>query len=307
MPATGKVIGRLVSLVVDSNDPDQDPDLVPLAGKVTFQLNVARVTELDASPVPMIIASTPFSAVLDENGYLSTPDDVGGTQYQGIWLPANDDPDLNPTGTQYTVSYALTVKGTNVQVAIPSHLLFLPSGSTINLATTIPPIAAPPMTIAQAEALLGLAVRSVNGLTPDEDGNVVVAGGGPGGPIAITDVTGLEAELLGKATHTELNALVDEFDSYAEATDLEIATKATQSSVNALSAGLATTNENLAGVFTTAQGANTAAEAAQATANEAKGKADTAVQPTNPLMIKGILEPGQLPTGATGFYVQRVS
>lgn len=180
MPAFGKVVGRLVTLVVDKDDPDQDPDLVPLAGKVTFQLNIARVTELDALPVPMVIASTPFEAVLDQWGYLSTPDAAGGVQYQGIRLPANDDPDLNPTNTQYTVSYSLTVQGTNVQVAIPSHLLFLPSNGQVDLATMIPPIAAPPMTIAQSQALLALAVRKVNGVGPDSSGNVVVAGGGEG-------------------------------------------------------------------------------------------------------------------------------
>ncbi|MEG2887288.1 MAG: hypothetical protein RR853_09205 [Aurantimicrobium sp.] len=295
-----------MTAIVDSLDADQDPDLVPLAGKVSFTLNAARVVD-NSGATPVILAPTTIVAVLDAEGYLSTPDASGGVQYQGVRLPANNDPNQNPTETQWQVTYDLQVPGTGKVAALPTHQLYLPSNSVVNLGAIIPPDPQQPMSISQAEALLALAVRTVNGLAPDAEGNVVVAGGGPGGPIAITDVTGLEAELLGKATHTELNALVDEFDAYAETTDLEIATKATQSSVNALSAGLATTNENLGGVFNLAQGANTAAEAAQATANEAKGKADTAVQPTNPLMIKGILEPGQLPTGATGFYIQRVS
>lgn len=177
MPAFGQVVGRLVTLVVDTNDPDQNPDLVPLAGKVTFTLNVPRVNEL---AIPQVIASTPLVAILDENGYLATPDGSSSdvVLYQGVNLPANNDPGLNPTDTQYTVSYSLTVKGTTTQVAIPNHLLVLPAGTTIDLATMIPPASAPPMSIAQAEALLALAVRTVNGVEPDSEGNVDVAGGG---------------------------------------------------------------------------------------------------------------------------------
>lgn len=268
MPATGKVIGRLVTLIVDSDDEDQEPDLVPLAGKVIFQLNVARVTELDAQPVPMVIASTPFEAVLDAAGYLSTPDGAGGVQYQGIRLPANNDPDLNPTATQYTVSYQLTVRGKNTPVAIPSHNLYLPADATIDLATMIPPVSAPPMTIAQSEALLALAVRSVNGVEPDANGNINVAGGGEGDVVSVNGQTGIVV-----ITRQDLGA--------ASSSDLD----------------------NVFGIATTA---DTRAQAAQATADEAKGKADTAVQPAD-LLIKGVITEGQTPTGPNGFYIVRTA
>lgn len=291
MPATGKVVGRLVTLIVDKDDPDQEPDLVPLAGKVIFQLNVARVTELDASPVPMVIASTPFEAVLDSGGYLSTPDAVGGVQYQGIRLPANNDPDLNPTGTQYTVSYQLTVQGTNTQVTIPSHLLFLPADGQIDLATMIPPVAAPPMTIAQAEALLALAVRTINGIGPDEDGNVDVAGGGPGTVTwddvqnkpasyppalhshAMSDITGLAAALLAKANQSDLAALTTEFDDFANEAELELALKANQSEVTSISQAQATLSGNVDNIW------------------------------NNYLFIKGTVPEGENPTGPAGFYI----
>lgn len=290
MPATGKVIGRLVTLIVDSEDEGQEPDLVPLAGKVTFQLNVARTTELNAQPVPQVIVSSPFEAILDSAGYLSTPDAVGGVQYQGIRLPANDDPDLNPTGTEYTVSYSLTVQGKNTQVTVPSHNLFLPAGATIDLATMIPPVGAPPVTVAQAEALLALAVRSVNGVEPDANGNVEVEGAGEGAVLSVNNQTGIVVitrQDLGAASATDLDnvfGIANTADTRAQA--------AQQSASQAI---------------TKADTAQAAADAAQTTANQAKAKADTALQPGDTQLIRGVLNPGQLPTGANGFYIQRVS
>ncbi|AVR56904.1 hypothetical protein PBI_TRISCUIT_31 [Microbacterium phage Triscuit] len=300
MPLFGQVTGRFMTAIVDSIDPGNEPDLVPLSGKVSFTLNAARVIDM-SSGQPVILAPTVITGVLDDQGYLSTPNANGGTQYQGLWLPANNDPNQNPTETQWSVTYDLQVPGTGRVVSLPTHLLYLPSEATVNLGAFIPPDAAPVMSAAQAEALLALAVRTINGVAPDENGNIVVeGGGGEGGSVTwdnvqdkpteffpsphdhtIPQVTGLEAELLGKATTLAFNALQDEFDDFAEATDLELLTKANQGALDDVSDAVATLSGNLDNTFGIAQAANTAAEAAQATANQAKGKADTALQPAD--------------------------
>ena len=175
----GTVRGRFTTFVMDGNDPVNDPDLVPLAGTVKFTLNVPKLVQVGATPAPLVIASTPFVAVLDAEGYLSTPDSVGAASYPVVNLVANDDTDLNPYNTTYSVEYSLRLGTTPIPLA--SHTIFVPSGGSVDLANFIPPSSAPAIGTAQAEALLALAVRTINGVGPDSAGNVVVSGGGGGG------------------------------------------------------------------------------------------------------------------------------
>lgn len=158
MPTFGKVIGKFVTPVVDSMDPDTYPDLVPLVGTITFLSVADRLIDPSASPDPVVMASTPIVAVLDANGYLSTPGPSNTIQYKGMWLVASDDPELNPTNNQYVVTYSLSLEGKVVQ--LPSHRLFIAGGSTIDLGAVIPPAAVEPIGIAQAEAAAASAAAS---------------------------------------------------------------------------------------------------------------------------------------------------
>jgi hypothetical protein len=183
MTSFGKVTGRLMTVLVDQADPDTMPEIVPLTGKVTFTLNVPRVVEAGATPAPAVYGTLPLVAVLDADGYLSTP--TVGTDtanYQGLWVLANDDDDLNPDETMYSVSYDVRLPGEiGTVIPLPTHNIYVPAGETVDLATFIPPSGAPAIGTAQAEALLALAVRTINGVGPDSEGNVDVAGGGGGG------------------------------------------------------------------------------------------------------------------------------
>lgn len=193
MPNFGKIIGQLQSAVVDGSDPDETPDLVPLTGTITFTPNTVKIVETDAVPNPYIIGSVPIVAILDAEGYISTPDANGAAAYRGIWLIATDDPSLNPTAFQYQVSYSLTLG--NMPIPIASHLIAVPGGDTVELALVIPPDAAPPIGTAAAEAAAASAavsaasaaqdaddaaaaaavsVKTVNGIVPDGTGNVTI-------------------------------------------------------------------------------------------------------------------------------------
>lgn len=161
MPDFGTVVGRLITFVVDSADPGAEPDPIPLEGEVTFTMNVIKVIEPNAAPVPVIIASTPIKAVLDSEGYICTPLANGNaSSNRSITLVATDDPDMNPTGFTYTVSYALSLNGKTINL-LP-HSLALPAGATIDIATSIPPDNAPAVGTAQAEALAAMAVQAAN-------------------------------------------------------------------------------------------------------------------------------------------------
>lgn len=151
----GKITGRFQAAVTDGSDAGDDPDLLALAGYIDFQLNVDKVL-LPADK--LVIATTKFRAVLDSSGYLTTP--VGGVAgpVRALTVLPTNDPHLNPTALQYTVSYSLAVNG--AAVALRSHNLVVPAGSTVDLALIMPPDNAPPIGVAAAEAAAAVAVQA---------------------------------------------------------------------------------------------------------------------------------------------------
>lgn len=141
----GKVKGQYVTAVIDAADVGSDPDLVPLHGTITFTLNVAVVVNPNDLVNPVVIGTSPIKGVLDADGYLTTPlpDGVTPGTVKEVSLLANDDPDNNPTATQYQVEYAL-LSPDNRPIPIPSHLITITSGATLDLGMVTPVEAAPP-------------------------------------------------------------------------------------------------------------------------------------------------------------------
>jgi len=200
MPEFGKVVGQFKTIVVDSDDPDSIPDIQSLNGTIEFTLNVAKLIDASETPNPVTYGASKFIGVLDSDGYLSTPNAAGsGILYPGLWMLATDDPDMNPhINVSYTVVYKLKdAKG--VLINLPSHTLAVPANSTVDLSLAIPPDGAPVEGVAAAEAAAQLAiqaansaVKTVNNIGPDADGNVDVAGGGGSGiqsVVAGTNIT----------------------------------------------------------------------------------------------------------------------
>lgn len=111
----------------------------------------------------------------------------------------------------------------------------------------------------------------------------------------IADITGLQADLDAKALEADLLEFVDianasitglstdisAVEGDITALSTEVGTKATQTSVDALSQAQVTMAGNLDATFELATGANNAAAAAQSTADDALDAAAAAVQPTN--------------------------
>jgi len=121
------VVGKLVKAVLDGADGDTDPDGVPLQGQLTFSPEIGkrlhngqlagggRITVGSATP-PLIVVVDPVPVALLADGSFS------------VKLLAPDDPDIAPSGWNWTVTFALTgatikafsftgVAGTSVDLA----------------------------------------------------------------------------------------------------------------------------------------------------------------------------------------------
>lgn len=123
----------------------------PAAGTVTFTPSLTNTFIQDAG-ADTTIAPTPTRVMLDANGQFS------------VVLGTTDDPDINPTGWTYQVE--IVTGGTETQRTVYS--ISLPAGgSPINLADISPTVTVTPGVIL---------VKSVNGVTPDASGNILLVG-----------------------------------------------------------------------------------------------------------------------------------
>ncbi len=125
----GTVTGRILATIADRvTDPDVNPDVVPVGGKVVFTPSVSAAI---SSSEGAIVLPTPIEAVLDSEGYLS----LNGQR--GVSLVATDSPDLNPTGFTYTVTFA-DLQFDKFKLAYKPFSIAVPAGQTVDLSTLTP-------------------------------------------------------------------------------------------------------------------------------------------------------------------------
>jgi hypothetical protein len=160
----GKVKGQYHVAVIDTTDLDADPDLIPLTGTITFELNVPVMVNTNDFANPRVIAAAPFIGILDSDGWLTTP--IGGVAgtVKEVALVANDDPSNNPTNTQYLVTYNL-LHGTRPIVIAP-HLITVNSGATLDLTMVTPVEPAPPQQT--MGIIVAMTQAEFDALTPPE-------------------------------------------------------------------------------------------------------------------------------------------
>lgn len=125
----GTVTGRFLASVADTTgDPDTDPDVVPITGKVRFTPSVSAVI---ASSERAIVLPTPVVADLDAEGYIS----LNGVQ--GVHLVATDSTGITPTGFTYTVAF-LDLKYGTTALSYNGYSMALPAGTTVDLSDVAP-------------------------------------------------------------------------------------------------------------------------------------------------------------------------
>lgn len=102
----GQVVGQLLEAwgdgAISPGDADVLPDAKACTGTVRFTATPTYVVDATATPNPVTIFPKTVTCKLDSNGYLLDPDGN-----QGVYLVADDDPDLNPTGWTWNASFNL--------------------------------------------------------------------------------------------------------------------------------------------------------------------------------------------------------
>ena len=131
---TGTVVGQFVTSVTDGPDADALPENVPAKGTVTFTASTGVVLSYADNPNPVAVLKAPIVCPLDSEGYLCSP----GTTNRGVNLLATDDPDLNPVGWVWKVSYQLSDQNNKPLYTINDAPIEVPAGETIDLIKATP-------------------------------------------------------------------------------------------------------------------------------------------------------------------------
>lgn len=119
------IVGRFISILADSSDVGNAPDIVNLSGSVTITPTVRRI-HINSTPPMSAIAQTIVAQVV--NGELLGPDGSNPLR-----ILATDSPGINPSAFQYTASFAL--EGVAAQ---PLTVTFnAPGGTEVDLTTVI--------------------------------------------------------------------------------------------------------------------------------------------------------------------------
>lgn len=106
----GTVKGRFIAAVADTTaDIDDEPDAIPLTGKVTFRPDVQAILLGNGTEAPVTVMPAPITAQLDAQGYLT----LNGKR--GVKLIATDNIEANPTNFTYTVELDLRYQSTPVK------------------------------------------------------------------------------------------------------------------------------------------------------------------------------------------------
>lgn len=150
--STGMVHGRFIVALVDGDDADQEPEVIPATGRVSFKASVGYVPVPVTAEGPVTVMKGPIVGVLDDEGYLSTPHPTTGEpMYRGVKLLATDDPDMAVKDWTWTADYRFdSVNATTMQ--IPAHSFALPGGAVVDLTTMVKVPSSPGYGLPQAEA-----------------------------------------------------------------------------------------------------------------------------------------------------------
>lgn len=211
--STGMVHGRFIVAMINGDDTDQEPEVIPASGKIVFKASVPYVPVPVTSEGPVTVLKGPITGVLDSDGYLCTPHPVTSKpMYRGVKLLATDDPDMAVTDWTWTAEYRLDSVGA-VTLAIAAHSFALPSGSEVDLTTLVKVPSSPGYGLPQAEAAVLRAEAIAQSIRDDADAGLfngeaatVEVGQVVSGPIP-------EIENVGDNHHAVLNFVLAKGDA----------------------------------------------------------------------------------------------
>lgn len=162
---TGRVVGRFITEVQDNDDPDMDPQLVPAVGRVTIKSAIDYLKIDDSIAGVFTTFRGPHVAVLDEDGYLSTPHpDTNKSMYPWMSLWANDSENISVKGWTYTASFELRTRS-GKSLELPPVTFELGTNEILDLSEVVKVPSTPGYGLPQAEAA---AIRAANSAEKSE-------------------------------------------------------------------------------------------------------------------------------------------
>lgn len=137
---TGLVVGQFIVGLVDGVDENDEPDMVGARGSFEFAPAINYVPVPLGDPNPFTLLRDPFLAVLDDEGYLCTPDPDFPTKpgKRGLRLFATD----SPTSSVKNWTWKVTPKFVNnMGMPIASYIapfdIAVPTDGVVDLAMAI--------------------------------------------------------------------------------------------------------------------------------------------------------------------------
>lgn len=168
--STGRVVGRFAVGVVDGEDEGDEPDLIPAKGTITFTASIPYMPNGSADPDPVTILKTSIVTVLDDEGYLCTPNPAnpGVAGKRGVRLFATDDEDAGVVGWTWNATPRFVDKNGSVLAnTVPTFSFALPSGSEVDLTRVVKIPSSTGIGKEQAEAMAGVAAAAAERAAQD--------------------------------------------------------------------------------------------------------------------------------------------
>lgn len=149
---TGMITGRFIYSIIDGSDHDREPEVLPCFGEIEFVASVGYIPIPETSEGPVTMFKPSMVGILDDQGYLCTPDpDTGEPMYRGILLVAADSPGSLVKNWTYKVLYRIRGGRKAIQ-GIPSHDITVLDGVEEDLTKIVKVPASPGEGLPQIEA-----------------------------------------------------------------------------------------------------------------------------------------------------------
>lgn len=174
---TGRIVAQYVVGVVDGADADDEPDFIPAQGSITFETTVGYIPfPVVSGPNPITVLKTRITGILDDEGYLCTPDPADKTKpgARGLRLVSTDNEVASVQGwTWIATPRFVDVNGSRLDNAIPPFPFHLPAQGPedppLDLATVVKVPASVGIGTVQAVALAASAQAAAVSASEDAE------------------------------------------------------------------------------------------------------------------------------------------
>ena len=288
----GRVVGRFVSFLADSDDPDEIPDEIPLTGMVTLTPDVGYMRLPGVTPSR--VASIQSASCPIINGDVYPPDTTieNLPATPGVVVMATEQPAGEPNRVNWTASISLSGGASMGTIAID-----VPSNGIVDLATIVPAAPQPGIIkVVSSEDRIGAELAAAEAAaSADEASLLPVAQDAAQSATEAAASESAAAQSAAEAASSESSAAQSATDAAASATEaalLPVAQAAEASATSAAASESAAAESASTAAASEASAAQSTIDADQArtSAEEAKAGVDTSVAHLQDTMYPQMVE-----------------